>query len=150
MRLFLTTLFMLAAAPAWAEWVKMAEDSHAVYYIERATVQQSSAPAATQKSSAAAKTRKTTAPAAPRKTLAPQKVWEMQDLKQRGPDGELSMRMFSEFDCKEERSRVLSISKHPDVMAGGRTIFSSDTAGQWNRIPPNTPSEIILRRVCAD
>ncbi len=147
MRIFLMWLLVLAAAPTRAEWVKVAEGSLAIYYVDPAsirkstpaTVRKSGEPSAARKSADAAKPRKNSDPGTTRKANDPAatrssegfgRAWEMQDLKQRGPDGELSMRTFSEFDCKDERSRILSVSRHPDLMAGGRIIFASDTAGQ--------------------
>ena len=85
-------------------------------------------------------------PVAPRSSDGVGRVWEMQDLKHRGPDGELSTRALSEFDCR--RSAVVSLSKHPEPTAGGRSIHTLDTAGPWTRVPPNSPAATVLTMVC--
>lgn len=122
MRLILTLLLALAAAPAWAEWVNLSETDTATHYIDPATI---------------------------RKDGNLRRVWELQDLKQRHKDGEMSRRVLAEYDCKEERRRFLSISGHSEPMARGNVLDTDYSPGEWRYIPPNTPSESVLRFVCA-
>jgi len=122
MRLVLTLLLTLAAAPAWAEWVKVGENDHAFYYIDPATI---------------------------RKNGDLRRVWEITDLKQRSKYGVMSRRVLNEYDCKEERQRILSLSTHSDPMANGRTISSDSEPSEWDYAPPNTSVQTILRIVCA-
>jgi len=121
MRLVLCLLLALAAAPAWAEWVKVSETDDSVFYIDPATI---------------------------RKDGNLRRVWTINDLKQRQKDGEMSRRFLNEYDCKEERSRILSISEHSDPMAGGKTLVS-ESKPIWSHVPPGTPSQTMMRIVCA-
>lgn len=122
MRIVLCFLLAMVAAPAWAEWMKVSEDGNGVAYIEPTTI---------------------------RKTGEFRKVWVLIDLKQKTSNGSLSMRGLWEFDCKEERNRVFSLSTHSGQMAGGIALTSGSTApGDWSDTPPNTSARAILTRVC--
>ena len=122
MRLVLCLLLTLAAAPAWAEWVKVAETDVIITYIDPATI---------------------------RKDGNLRKVWTIQDLKQRHKDGEMSRRALDQHDCKEGRYRTLSISEHSDPMGRGKMLSSYSEPGKWNDIPPETVAQEIMRIVCA-
>jgi len=64
MRPILTLLLMILAAPAWAEWVRYAEDAVASYYYDPATI---------------------------KKRGNNMHLRELSDLKERQKDGELSL-----------------------------------------------------------
>lgn len=121
MRLVLTVLLLVAVNPAWAKWVKGAETDDAAIYIDPAKI---------------------------RKNGHLRRVWRLQDLKQRDPDGVLSRRGLQEFDCKGKRFRVLSGTGHEGSMGSGETLRSFDSPTEWVDIKPDTPAEDILRRVC--
>ena len=113
------------AAPDLAKWVKVdaAVDGSFTYYIDPASI---------------------------RKDGNLRKVREIQNLNQRDEEGEMSRRLLSEYDCKEERSRILAISSHSEPMAGGVTLLSENYSDdKWSAIPPDSVSETILKRVCA-
>ena len=122
MRLILTLLLTLAAAPAWAEWVKVSETDEVTFYIDPATI---------------------------RKDGNLRRVWEIQDLKKRDKGGVMSRRGLFEYDCKDERDRVLSFSAHSDPMAGGKVLFSLNEPDKWDYIPPRTVSQTRMQFVCA-
>lgn len=125
MRIILCFLLTLVAAPAWAEWVKVgvANDGRFTFYIDPDSI---------------------------RKDGNLRKVWEIQDRRQRDKDGVMSWRARSEYDCKEEQTRILALSKHSEPMAGGETLWSRHgDAGEWSDIPPGSIVESALKRVCA-
>lgn len=79
------------------------------------------------------------------------KLWQLNDLKERHKDGELSRRARNEYDCKNERFRVLSLSTHSEPMASGMILYqSSAESTKWNDIPPGTLAETVLKIVCAN
>ena len=122
-KLLLTLLAsLLFTGSAWAEWVKVAQSDNFDKYIDPATI---------------------------RKDGNFVRFWEINDLKQRYKDGELSRRTRAEYDCKQERFRHLSASTHSGPMAGGTTLLSDSSGGQWNDIPPGSVSEAVLQIVCA-
>ena len=124
MRLILTLLLALAAAPAWAEWVKLDETAETTFYIriDFATF---------------------------RRDGNVRRVWSITDRKQRDKYGAMSTQVLSEYDCEEKRYRFLSISALSDSMAKGSTISSNADPGKWDYIPPGTMSESIFKMVCA-
>ena len=114
-------LLVLASGNAVAEWVQVAFSDTGVYYIDPATI---------------------------RKNGNLRRAWEIQDLKNRGRDGELSLRLLQEYDCKNDRSRILSLSLHAERMANGKVLASHPGDGQWDHIPPETIAEATFRFVC--
>ena len=126
-KLLLTLLapLLLVTGSAWAEWVWVAESDNANLYIDPSTI---------------------------RKDGNLVKVWKISDLKQRHKDGELSRRVRAEYDCKEERYRVLSLSEHSGPMASGTTLFTHDYLGEpdkWKQIPPESVGETVQKIVCS-
>ena len=107
---------------ATGEWVKVSENSEIVFYLDKATI---------------------------RKDGDFRRAWVMQDLKTRDTDGELSRRILDEYDCKNERWRILSISTHSQGMAKGDILVSSSYSGGWNEITPETAAETKLKMACS-
>ena len=121
-KLFFVCLMMLAGS-AWAEWVVYSKDEEdGTFYLDPATI---------------------------RKDGNMRRVWRVQELKQRTADGEKSRRMRIEYDCKEERYRILSASVHSEPMAGGTVLTQEGEANDWTAIPPNTTGERVFNLVCA-
>ena len=120
--LALALVLATVSGSAMAEWVKVDESDKLHSYVDPATI---------------------------RKDGNFRRAWEMQDLKRRGTEGEMSRRFLVQYDCKEARYRFLSISLHSKPMAGGDTLFTDSTPDQWRYIPPETVSEEILKFACA-
>jgi hypothetical protein len=121
MRLALCFLLSLVAAPAWGEWVKVGESDEITAYVDFTSI---------------------------RRNGRFRQVWEIQDLKKRYKDGEMSRRILYEYDCKERRHRGLSASDHTEPMAGGRILVSIAIPSAWSRIEPSSVDETILKIVC--
>lgn len=122
-KLLLTLLAsLLLTGTAWAEWVRFGSDNDTNFYIDPATI---------------------------RKDGDIRRVWELQNHKLRAEDGILSARFRSEYDCKQERYRILSFSTHSGPMASGATLESRIGSGQWRDIPPDSNSKDVLEKVCA-
>jgi hypothetical protein len=73
------------------------------------------------------------------------RVWELQDLKDKGPLEEKSRRVLVEYDAKSERRRVLSFSFHIESMGAGVTIKADQTPGKWTLIVPNTTAAVVFQ-----
>ena len=122
MRLVLYFLLFLVTAPAWAEWVKVSEVVSSTAYIDPATIQVNG---------------------------NMRRVWELQELKERDKNGEISRRALTEYDCKEGRVRLLSFSFHSGPMATGDTLVSNYDPIQWIYIAPASSFETRFKLVCA-
>ncbi len=73
------------------------------------------------------------------------RVWELQDLKEKGPLEEKSRRILVEYDCKNERRRVMSFSFHAEQMGAGLTLKGDQTPGKWNLMVPNTTGSVVFQ-----
>ena len=96
MKRLLLALMILAAGSAWAEWVRMGEDSGQVtHYFDPKTIG---------------------------KEGDLRTVRWLEEFRTKDATGVLSTRSMYEFDCQQERRRTLAFSSHP---SGGRTARPS-------------------------
>jgi hypothetical protein len=114
-------LLMLVSAGAQADWKKIAETDAARYYFNPDNLQ---------------------------KDGDYRKVWEIHDYKKRDADGELSLRLHMEYDCKASKYRLLGFSTHSEAMAEGTTLVSNGNVGEWMEIPANTLVARNLKLFC--
>ena len=77
------------------------------------------------------------------------RVWSLMNWKKPTGKGELSRRLLFEYDCTEERYRVLSWSWFTDGMATGTQFSGKSSAVEWQYIPPGDFHGNILKAVCA-
>ena len=120
MPVFLAAWLMLAATPAWAEWVAVEGSDVSVVYVDLAD---------------SAISHKTS-----NKDGNLTRAWVLQDWKARRRDGALSHRILAEFDCAESRSRTLSLAGYSGPMATGTILSFNDTAGNWIHL--STPGTV--------
>ena len=118
----LMILLAVVSSGAVAEWVKVSENDAVFFYIDPATI---------------------------RRNGDFRRVWEMRNMKKIDKDGVMSVRALMEYDCKEERSRILSISEHSEPMLGGKVLLSADDPSTWRYAAPGTVFESTLKIVCA-
>lgn len=117
--LLLALLF--ATSPAWAGWVLAVQTADGDFYIDPETI---------------------------RKNGDFVIVWSLVDMKQRSKSGILSLQTREEYDCKEERTRALSIITHSEPMARGEILANYTETRLWMAIPPGSPNEEKLKFVC--
>lgn len=122
MRAALCCLFALFAAPASAEWVKVSQAEDMVVYIDDATI---------------------------RKDKHLRRVWAVLDYTQKRSDGLMSRRVLGEFDCTQEKLRILSMFNHSQPMARGPAKPVGNDPAILTDVAGSTPAEAILRIVCA-
>lgn len=122
MRVALTFLLLLATTTAWAEWVKVNETETGVIYVDPATL---------------------------RKDGDLRRVWGLTDLKARDAGGELSRRRLDEYDCRQERYRILSISTHSGSMAMGTILFRDSDSSEWQYAAPGSVAGDLLGFACS-
>lgn len=117
--LFISLVFVAAAASA--EWVQISENEEANVYIDLSTLH---------------------------KDGNFRTVWQLHDQKKRNEDGTMSTRISWEYDCQNERVRILSATSHPEAMAKGKKLFTVYKASDWRDIAPNTMGHNGLKAVC--
>ena len=122
---FLITLLLLSRGPVYAEWVTVSEDKQ-----EGKTVYVN--------------------PDAIRRSGNLVKMWALLDYKttqKRGGSLYLSEQAQHEFDCAEERFRILALSNYSGNMASGNVVYSTTID------LPETPSgiqfsQVVLLKLC--
>lgn len=78
------------------------------------------------------------------------RVWTLQDLKQRGGQGELSFRRLLEFDCQKRQYLIVWIAGHSEPMAGGRVLGSGkNPIPNWLGISKGSAVAASLQMICA-
>ena len=134
MRIVLTFLLLMAAAPVRAEWVKAdktergffsAFSEGTVYYIDPSTITRDG---------------------------NFRTVWEIHDLSDKGSYGERSVLALVEYDCADKRVRTLKATGRSLRMAQGEIISLRGVLDEWVVLRPGKDHDIlfkILGTVCA-
>ena len=123
MRVALMVSLLFAAAPACAEWVKVARTDAAVHYVDPASV---------------------------RKDGSMRTVWAMQDMAHESTGGVMSIRALQEYDCADGRSRYLSLVTHSRPMARGEILAEHELRDRWTPRLRNVKASTIGNIVCGD
>ena len=53
-----------------------------------------------------------------------------------------------EFDCKNNRVRMLAFSIYPAVMGEGKALYSDTHTGPWEPSVPDSPNEARWKAIC--
>jgi hypothetical protein len=59
-----------------------------------------------------------------------------------------SIKAEFEYNCKEDRQRVLSYSWHSENMGGGAIVISNTEPSDWSPIPLGAVAETLWRLAC--
>lgn len=76
-------------------------------------------------------------------------IVELIDNKKPDRDGDRSVRVVREYDCRRVRYRVITASYYKTPMAEGEPSMSVEGTMGWTDIDSNTPARAILDHVCA-
>jgi len=79
------------------------------------------------------------------------KMWNMLDFKKTQVVAEVpfrSTKALHEYDCKEERFRMMSLSVHSNNLGLGNTVHSDSDPKQWTPISPTSLESSLLEYVC--
>ena len=117
--LFSTLMF---ASPAYADWQKVVEsESGTTYYVDFDRM---------------------------RTNGGYVYFWQLGDYLEPNKYGTLSDKVYNQGDCEMFRFKNLSFSFHKQPMGEGSGNADSPPNPEWMYPPPNTPIEIMLKRVC--
>jgi len=130
MRAILCAILLLAAASAWADWVKLTETTDTVYYLDPALISDNG---------------------------EFRRVVVLQSYATQEPAGTRSRRVSYEIDCGGERLRSVAVTEYSEPMAQGKSVNSWERQSEWlyvapitgSNIPRRTPYRPILRFVCS-
>lgn len=76
------------------------------------------------------------------------RVNEVQNYREPGPRGMLSMRLLKEYDCKNETAQIISYTMYADRMASGEMIGRVETAGEVQKLTQNPGGTGGFRYAC--
>jgi hypothetical protein len=121
----LALLLVVVTSGAAAEWVKVSGNETMTNYADPATI---------------------------RKTGNVVKMWQLYDYQTaRAPDGikpYRSIRAQSDYDCKDERTRLLSGFFHSGNMAVGEIVYTGSDPGAWAPVPAGSGTEKMWKIAC--
>ena len=125
-RLLLLTFLALICEPAYAEWVKIGDGDEAgkTVYVDPATIRRNS-------------------------NLI--KMWQFHDYKTVQTVGGvrfLSAKEQWEFDCAEERSRVLALKEFSGNMGSGTVEYTNSQVGKWIPVMPGSTGRTVWTVAC--
>jgi hypothetical protein len=125
-RLFLITLLLLSSGPAYAEWVQVSggDVAEKTVYVDPATIRRNS-------------------------NLV--KMWQLQDYKTVQTVGGirfLTAKEEWEFDCAEERSRVLALKEFSGNMGSGTVVYTNSQVGNWLPVMPGSTGKTVWKVAC--
>ena len=120
------TLLVLSSGPAYAEWVKVSDSDETgkTVYVDPATVRRNS-------------------------NLV--KMWQFYDYKTVqtvGGNRFLTAKEQWEFDCAEERSRVVARKEFSGNMGSGTMVFTNSQVGKWTPVVPDSVGQTVWKVAC--
>jgi hypothetical protein len=125
-RLFLITLLLLSSGQAYAEWVKVSESDEIgkTVYVDPSSI---------------------------RRTSNLVKMWQFYDYKTVqtvGGNRFLTAKEQWEFDCAEERSRVVARKEFSGNMGSGTMVSTNSQVGKWIPSGPGSVGRTVWEVAC--
>ena len=123
----LITLLVLSSGPAYAEWELSSGDDEAglTVYVDRDTIRRKG-------------------------NLV--KMWQLYDYKTVqtvAGDSLLSIQRHNEYDCTEERTRMLAYTWFSSNMGKGRVVYKTADEQQWEAIVPRSIDRSLWKVACS-
>jgi len=118
------TLLVLGSGPAYAGWVKVSDEAEKTVYVDPTTIRRNS-------------------------NLV--KMWQFYDYKTVQTVGGvrfLTAKEQWEFDCAEERSRVLELKGFSGNMGSGTVVYTTSQVGKWVPVMPGTVGQTVWKLAC--
>jgi len=120
MRILLTLLLLSLSGAASAQWRLISENEEASFYFNPATV---------------------------RYLGEAITVWVIADRRKTGPDGERSVRMQYEVDCKTREYQITYEALHAARMAQGENLATRHPV-EWKLATATSTAGLILKKIC--
>jgi hypothetical protein len=123
-KLLMGLMLLLVSGAASAEWTIANNDDEHILYVDRATI---------------------------RRNGNFVKMWHLTDYKKAkvfNDKSDLSARSQREYDCKDEKSRILSLATFSGQMAKGTVTFSTSVTQEWEAVPPESINATLWKIAC--
>lgn len=120
------TLLVLSSGPAYAEWVKVSgsDETGKTVYVDPTSIRRNS-------------------------NLV--RMWQFYDFKTVQTVGGvrfLSAKEQWEFDCAEDRSRVLALKEYSGTMGSGTVVYTNSQVGKWLPVMPDSIGQTVWNVAC--
>ena len=125
-RLPLITLLLLSSGPAYAEWVAVGgnEEAGVTVYADPGTIRRKG-------------------------NLV--KMWHLNDFKTvqiaKG-NSYLSIKAQHQYDCTEDRERILALMKFSGNMGSGDVVYEDSHERKWRPVAPETTNQALRKIAC--
>jgi hypothetical protein len=122
----LLTVLVLSRGPVYAEWVLTSGDDETglKVYVDPSSIRRKG-------------------------NLA--KMWQLYDyrtVQTVAGDSLLSIKRYNEFDCTEERTRMLAYTWFSGNMATGKVVYSTPDEQEWEPVVPRTINRTLWKVAC--
>jgi len=80
------------------------------------------------------------------------KMWQLYDYKTVqtvAGDSLLSFKRYNEYDCTEERTRMLAYTWYSGKMGSGQVVYSTPDEQQWEPVVPGSINRTLWRVACS-
>jgi hypothetical protein len=120
-----TSIVLLLITPlAQAEWVRMFQNIHGTaYYMDPTSVEHHG---------------------------NMRRVWEMESFKEATKEGLHSIRLYKEYDCKQELGHFKKYVAHTGPQATGEVMGNVETPSEWKTVNASPAGKLVFSEVCKD
>ena len=123
-RLLMGLMLLVTAGAASAEWTRVSETDGFIRFVDKATI---------------------------RRNGNFVKMWDMSDFKTVKTIAGLSLlsnKIQQEFDCQEDRGRMLALTWFSGQMGNGNAVYSNSDTQKWEPIRPGSSNETLWKIAC--
>lgn len=78
------------------------------------------------------------------------KMWNLLNLKKNVGDNYSSLKSLQEYDCKENKSRVISYTTYSAKMGNGNVVKSNTTTHDWLPVKPGGRTALLWKTACTN
>lgn len=117
----LILLLIVTTSPAWADWAAVLKNNSDTHYIDHTNI---------------------------RRNGQFVKVWALKNSKEKKDRLESSIVTLEEYDCSEERVRLLFIRSFSGQMGIGIPLAEKNVHSEWKYFQPRSPIAFIHALVC--
>ena len=121
----LAIALFLVCSPAWAAWKNVAEADNGTSYADPASISRQA------------------------DTATMWLLFDYKDFQRMVEVGYFSQKNQVEYDCKQTRARVLTLSLHAEHMGLGKVIYADETPHDWEPIEAGSLNETLWKLACS-
>jgi hypothetical protein len=120
----LAIALLLFSSPAWAAWNNVAETSNGTSYADPASIIRQAS------------------------TATMWLLFDYKDFQRMVEVGYFSQKHQAEYDCKQTRYRVLTLSLHAEHMGLGKVIYADEAPHDWEEIEAGSLNDTLSKLAC--